>query len=125
MQFSSYHITGKGRGKGIGFPTINLKIPEKFELADGVYAAIVTIDNILYKGAMHYGPIPVFNEENKSLEIYLLDIDNKSFPEIDDRKIEVDVKQFIREIRNFSSPAELSEQIAKDVDDIGKILSAT
>ena len=125
MQFVSYHITGKGRGKGIGFPTINLKIPETFELADGVYAVFVNIDQKIFKGAMHYGPIPVFNEENKSLEIYLLDIDNKSFPEIDDRKIEVDVKQFIREIRNFSSPAELSQQIAKDVDNIRKILSAT
>ena len=37
MKFETVHITGKGRGKPMGFPTINLKIPELFKLKIGVY----------------------------------------------------------------------------------------
>lgn len=124
MYFSSHHIKGKGRGKGIGFPTINLEIPKEFPLVDGVYAAIVTIDGHEFKGAMHYGPIPVFNELEKSLEIFLLDVDAENLPEIDDRVIEVTIKKYIREIRSFESPASLSVQIEKDVEEIKNILSS-
>ena len=44
MQFESTHISGKGRGKPMGFPTINLKIPENFKLKNGVYAVKVSIE---------------------------------------------------------------------------------
>ena len=63
MQFESTHIKGKGRGKPMGFPTINLKIPENFELKDGIYAAKVVIENITFVGALHYGPVPTFSEQ--------------------------------------------------------------
>lgn len=122
MQFTSFHIKGKGRGKGIGFPTINLKIPENFELKDGVYAVILSIEDTLYKGAMHYGPIPVYNETEASLEIFLLDVNFQDFPEIDNKEIEVDVKKFIREIRSFPDPTALAQQIEKDVEEIRKVL---
>ncbi len=122
MHFTSIHITGKGRGKGIGFPTINLKIPENFDLKDGVYATKVHIEGQSFIGAMHYGPIPVYNETAKSLEVFLLDVDFKQVPETENKKIDVEVKNYIREIRTFSSPIELSRQIAKDVEDIRRLI---
>jgi len=45
MKFKSRHIKGKGRGKKMGFPTINLKIPSNFKLEDGIYAAKVFIED--------------------------------------------------------------------------------
>ena len=124
MIFTSQQIKGKGRGKGLGFPTINLVIPSGFQLQDGVYAATVTIDQKTYIGAMHFGPIPTFQEEEKSLEIFLLDINDTNFPEVDNKDIVVDVKKYIREVRNFANPMDLSNQIEKDVTEIRSIKTA-
>jgi len=66
MKFESTQTKGKGRGKLMGFPTINLKIPANFELEDGIYAAKVNIENKVFVGALHYGPVPTFNEEKKA-----------------------------------------------------------
>lgn len=122
MRFSSFQIKGKGRGKGIGFPTINLDIPTHFEMKDGVYAVIVGIEGRSYSGALHYGPIPVFNETEKSLEIFLLDVVEANFPVIKNKTIEVDVKRYIREIISFSNPKALAAQIQQDVEDIRNVL---
>ncbi len=124
MQFVSYHIKGKGRGKGIGFPTINLQIPQNFQLKDGVYGVLVQIEKAFFIGAMHYGPIPVFGETVKSLEIYLIDVLPENFPKIEDIKIRIEVKKYIREIRNFPDPNALSLQIEKDVNEIRKVISS-
>ena len=43
MKFKSRHIKGKGRGKILGFPTINLEIPKRFSLAIGIWAVKVWI----------------------------------------------------------------------------------
>jgi len=76
MKFESIHIKGKGRGKPMGFPTINLKIPNNFKLKDGIYTAKVTIDSKVFISALHYGPVPTFNEQKKSLEVYLIEVTN-------------------------------------------------
>ena len=73
MHIVSRQVKGKGRGKVIGFPTINLDIPSGLSLEDGIYAAWVTIGDRRYKGALHFGPIPTFDETTKSLEVFLLD----------------------------------------------------
>ena len=74
MIFESTHIKGKGRGKPMGFPTINLEIPENFKLKNGIYAAKVTIENKTFVAALHYGPVPTFGDLQKSLEVYLIGV---------------------------------------------------
>jgi riboflavin kinase/FMN adenylyltransferase len=71
--FTTIQIRGKGRGKLLGYPTINMKIPVDFDLPDGIYAAWVTIGTTRYGGALHWGPIPTFKEEMKSLEVFVVD----------------------------------------------------
>ncbi len=124
MRFSSFHKSGRGRGKEIGFPTLNLQIPDEFVLEIGVYAATVRIGNSEFMGAMHYGPVPVFDEAENSLEIYLLNIDDTNFPDTANKKIEVEVKKYIREIRTFPDPKSLAEQIKNDVDQIQSYLAS-
>lgn len=43
--FTANVIKGKGRGKELGFPTINLAVPENFNLKPGIYACWVKLDN--------------------------------------------------------------------------------
>ncbi|MBI5619675.1 riboflavin kinase, partial [Candidatus Gottesmanbacteria bacterium] len=73
MKITSRQIKGKGRGKLLGFPTINLEIPEGLTLKEGIWAVWVTIAGKRYGGALHFGPVPTFREREKSLEVFLLD----------------------------------------------------
>jgi riboflavin kinase/FMN adenylyltransferase len=120
MKFESTHIKGKGRGKQMGFPTINLKIPLVFELKDGIYAAKVNIENNFFAGALHYGSVPTFNEEEKSLEVFLIgataDIEN-----LDEKIIKVEIVKYLRPVLKFDSKEELIKQIEEDVINIQKL----
>lgn len=115
VSFSSKNIRGKGRGKPMGFPTINLAIPKDFSLREGIYAAYVTLAGKTYKGALHYGPVPTYNESKKSLEVYLLDTKDIKDSVVAKSSIQVDIVQRLRSIESFSSTAALVEQIEVDV----------
>lgn len=122
MIFQTKHVKGIGRGKHLGFPTINLSIPEDIFLDDGIYAAWIDINGKPYKGALHFGPIPTFDEKEKMLEVYLLDVTDDNFPNTEGAIIEVDIVERLRDIKRFLDPALLSEAIARDVENVNKIL---
>lgn len=114
MQYEVSVIKGSGRGKTIGFPTLNLVIPEEFPYQHGVYSGSVVIDGIVYKGAIHYGPLPAFNDTRASLEVHIIDETLKKEP----KKIWLTLDSFIREVQPFSSAEDLSKQINKDIEKI-------
>lgn len=117
--YTSRVIKGKGRGKQIGFPTFNLAIPNDIDEKYGVYSAEVIINGKTYSGALHYGPIPTFDQKVPVLEVFVIDYtDDKLVHEISYQFIKL-----LREIRTFSSPYELKKQIAEDVKKIKAILS--
>lgn len=123
MKFESTQIIGKGRGKPMGFPTINLIIPENFELKNGIYAVKVIIENKNFKGALHYGPVPTFGELQKSLEVYLIevtnnDLINQGIANLDGKIIKIEIIKFLRDIIKFKLVEELVKQIGEDVKNI-------
>src|SRR3989339_1909463 len=101
MQFESTHIKGKGRGKPMGFPTINLKIPDNFELKNGIYAVEVIIEKKVFKGALHYGPVPTFGELQKSLEVFLIETADKVIEDLDEKIIKIKIIKFLRDVIKF------------------------
>ncbi|MEK7591803.1 MAG: EamA family transporter [Patescibacteria group bacterium] len=122
VTFTSKKINGKGRGKKMGFPTINLAIPKGFSVENGVYAVKVRLGAELYNGALHYGPIPVFGENKKSLEVYLLDVKNFPNSKVVGKNIVVELVRRIRPVMNFSTIELLRDQITLDVVHIRSIL---
>jgi riboflavin kinase / FMN adenylyltransferase len=121
MRFKSFQIKGKGRGKFLGFPTINLQIPTAFSLEDGIYAVITWVDNKKYISAMHYGPIPVFKEDKKSLEIFVIDAP-LDFQVKENQEIEFEIHDKLRNILDFPTHQELSSQISQDVENVKRLL---
>lgn len=101
---------GKGVGKKLGFPTLNLAYEGEIS---GVFAGRVRIGKEVYKAAVHVGEKPTFADKDKTAEAYLLDFEG----EIDkDEEIEIEVLDKIRETEVFESLEGLKKQIVKDVE---------
>lgn len=124
MRFKTISILGKGRGKDLGFPTINMQVPPELVLGlqEGIYAARVTVNKETFGGALYYGPVPVFHETEKSLEVYLVDSGYIYVGPGTD--IEVELVKYIRPVQDFSSVELMQIQMTKDVTQIRNILQS-
>lgn len=112
MTYISPVIKGKGRGKKIvGFPTLNLAVPGNFSAKEGVYAAKVWAHDSEYRGALHFGHAPTFDDSETTLEIFLLNYEDAQ--PITNLKFELG--PYLRPIATFLSPVDLRRQIALDV----------
>jgi riboflavin kinase/FMN adenylyltransferase len=118
MRVEARVIRGKGRGRGLGYPTLNLEIPPAFALPHGIYACRVFVDGVSHAGAAHFGPIPVFDELEPSLEVHLLDTSLGRAP----AAVSLEVVRRLRDVRGFPSAAELAAQIALDVENARRAL---
>lgn len=118
MKFTTPVLKGHGRGKTLGFPTFNLKIPPKFKARPGIYAGWAWIKRKKYPGAFHSGPIPVFNSPTPSLEVFVLDFDSDQPV----TQLTFELIHYLRPIHNFPNPAALAHQISLDVNQIHQLL---
>lgn len=114
-------VRGEGRGKGLGFPTANLRIMERDKLVppEGIYAVRGVLQEGSYAGALHMGPRPTFKGSPPSVELHLLDFDRDIYGE----EVRVDFIERLRGIEPFAGVDALLEQIRKDVDQAREIVS--
>jgi len=105
-------IKGIGKGKGLGYPTVNIEIPVDFKYGFGVYSANVLIGDEKYLGAFFYGERSIFGIEKPSLEVYLIDFKG----EINESEIEFETFNKVRDVRKFDSAEELKKAIFSDVE---------
>ena len=57
-----------------------MEILKEFDLGNGVYAAWITIAGTKFRGALHFGPIPTFDETKKSLEVFFWESETMNCP---------------------------------------------
>lgn len=86
----------------------------------GIYAAWVSISGKTFAGALHYGPVPVFGQDEHTLEVFLLDTTGNDIE--DTSKIEITPVKRLRDVRNFGTQDALVVQIRKDVEDVRRAL---
>lgn len=122
MIFQSKQVKGVGRGHKIGFPTINLQVPDELHIEEGIYAVWIVVGDKTYKGALHYGEIPTFNQKEKTLEVHLIDVTDENAPKTEGIDIEVDVVKKLRNIKNFETALELAMAISEDVKRVKSLL---
>ena len=103
---------GKGVGRTLGRPTVNLRLPEGLvRLPLGVYA----VETPFGPGVANYGRAPTLGARawpEPVLEVHLLDAP-KSFAA--PATLAVSFARFIRPERTFATLAELQAQIARDI----------
>ena len=111
LSFSARVITGDGRGRTLGVPTLNLDlrdVPEELEI--GVFACRAVIGGATFPATMHHGPRPTFGAI-ASCEVHLIDVSLPSPPE----HVEVEVVEFLRGIATYPSAEALQVQMAEDI----------
>jgi riboflavin kinase / FMN adenylyltransferase len=105
-------VGGAGRGRGLGFPTANLRTwPRMLLPGRGIYAGRAVVDGGTRVAAISVGTNPTFGVEPLHAEAYLLDFDE----DIVGRPIAIEFWAFLRDEERFETPEELSEAIARDV----------
>jgi riboflavin kinase / FMN adenylyltransferase len=109
--FKGKKIKGRGRGKKLGFPTINLKTNNK-KLKKGVYCCKIRIKGKIYKGILFYGERLTFSEEKPVWEVYIFNFNKKIKL---GSKLFFNPKKFIRPVKKFNSKMKLAREIQKDV----------
>jgi riboflavin kinase/FMN adenylyltransferase len=102
---------GEQRGRGIGFPTLNLSVtPRKLLPPDGVYAAIVETPLGRFGGMMNQGHRPTFGDGRRLIEVHLFGFAGDLY----DRWVRVEWLAHLREIRRFDGVAALRLQLEDD-----------
>jgi len=121
-----YQIRGvvqKGKRRGgpvVGFPTANLHISEE-DLCPkhGVYVTQVIYEGKCYGGVLNIGYNPTFGEEKLSAETHIFDFNQ----DIYGKPIKINLLTHLRGEQKFSGPAELAEQIGRDIQAANIILA--
>ncbi len=115
-------VRGDGRGKGIGFPTANIKVdhPRKFVPLQGVYAVQVHLEGRTWGGMMNIGLRPTFGGTREVIEVHIFDLEQDLYG----RQLRVEFVERIRDEQKFGSVDELVEQLSKDQQRCKRALAA-
>jgi riboflavin kinase / FMN adenylyltransferase len=108
-------VSGAGRGKGLGYPTANLRTwPRLLLPGQGIYAGVAELfDGSRYPAAIDVGTNPTFGVEPLHVEAFLLDFPEE---ELRGQQLSVAFWERLRDEVRFDSVDELVAAIADDVD---------
>lgn len=108
-------ISGKGRGKNLGFATANLKCEVDYvSPKNGVYETIVNYKGNKYRSITNIGVNPTFSDVNFSIETHIIYFKEDIYGEY----IEVEFIDFIRSEKKFDSVDELVRQVNLDIKEV-------
>ena len=114
--FSGKVLHGKALGKSLGFPTLNLSLPQGMLLPRrGVYASQVTVGGETYGAVTNVGVRPsVETTEIPNVESHLLDADGDFYGQ----SARVELLYYVREEQKFSSLGALQAAIGEDTESV-------
>lgn len=121
-------IKGSGRGKKLGFPTINIEPENPASVPmDGVYGGYIRVngdrlseDSRGIPCAISIGNQPTFSGKKRSMEAHIIDFDEDIYGD----DVIIDFDYFLRNQKKFSSVDELVSQIQHDIHQITQKLQA-
>lgn len=107
-------VSGHGRGKGLGYPTANLRTRPRLLLpGQGIYAGVADVAGARYRAAIDVGTNPTFGVEPLHVEAFLLDFEGNDLP---GAPIAVGFWARLRDEVKYDSVRELTEAIGADVE---------
>jgi riboflavin kinase/FMN adenylyltransferase len=106
-------VTGHGRGKGLGYPTANLRTwPRLLLPGQGIYAGVAEHRGRRYRTALDVGTNPTFGVEPLHVEAFLLDYEGDDLP---GEPLSIEFWARLRDEEKYESVETLVEAIEADV----------
>jgi riboflavin kinase / FMN adenylyltransferase len=114
-------VPGRHVGAQLGFPTANLDPHNEVRPPSGVYAVRAAVGNRWYGGAAFLAEAADAKStpSGSVVEVHLIGFDGDVYG----LDIEAVFVEWVREVRRFPTRMQLKEQIARDVEEIGRRLS--
>lgn len=112
---------GAGRGREMGFPTVNLDLHPSQDLAHGIYAVRVLVDGEAHDAAGYLGKRPTFDSGPPKLEAFLLNFAGDLYG----KTVEIHFVERIREDQTFETAEALATQMQQDCREIERVLGDT
>ncbi len=114
-------VGGHGRGRLLEFPTANVGGGEQICPADGVYAGRAAVAGIDCPAAISIGVKPTFGPSERTVEAFLLDAEGDFYH----KPAALSFLRYLRPQETFETAAALKDQIAKDVQRVRELTSAS
>jgi len=112
FSFSSPVLDGDGRGRILGFPTINQNLPENFVVPKlGVYVTITHANGKALPSVTNIGFKPTFGSNHMTSETFIMDFDGDLYG----KWVKIELIAYLREERKFQNIADLTAQIELDI----------
>lgn len=105
-------VRGAGRGRGLGFPTLNI-VPasdRKLLPPDGVYAVRASSRYGEFDGMMNLGGRPTFGDLERALEVHLFGMSGDWHQE----SVRVELVKRLRDVIRFPNKDALVDQLGRD-----------
>jgi len=103
-------ISGKKRGKHLGYPTANIDYDNYILPKNGVYQTQSLVNGRKYDSLTNIGHNPTFDDEGIMLETHVLELDDDLYG----KHMTVQFEEYIREEKRFKSKEALTRQIDRD-----------
>ena len=103
-------IHGEKRGRDLGYPTANIRLPPSCGLKHGIYAVRVGRGQRRFEGVASFGRRPTFDNGTPLLEVFLFDFTDDLYG----TTLDVAFIGFIREELKFEGIAALVRQMDDD-----------
>lgn len=105
-------IDGDKRGRDLGFPTANIRPPQrKVVPGTGVYSCFASVRGIRHDAAVNVGFRPTFGGDELLIEAYILDFEEDIYGE----DLSLEFVEFTRPEVKFSGVDDLASRITEDV----------
>jgi riboflavin kinase/FMN adenylyltransferase len=106
-------IHGDGRGRDLGFPTVNLRPFSPFKLMplNGIYLSKLRFNEQAYPAVTYIGTRPTFAQHERVVETFVIDFKQDLY----DREVGIDFLKYMRADMKFERTDDLIQQIRLDV----------
>ncbi len=113
-------VRGDQLGRQLGYPTANIMIEERYKLVpgDGIFAVKVQVNNNEYNGMAYIGIRPTLNGMKQRIEVNLFGFNEDIYYQ----PIRMEFLHFVRHDMKFNNLDELKIHIAKDKEEVLRLL---
>jgi riboflavin kinase/FMN adenylyltransferase len=110
---------GDRRGRVLGYPTANMRLPDDCWLRHGIYAVRATVDGSSVDGVASFGRRPTFDNGAPQLEVHLFNFSGVLYGKV----LDVEFVGWIRGEERFESIEALVEQMKRDSAEAKRMLN--